>query len=93
MNNITGLLEGIKNVSSAGWESLKTIADFLNFIIHPSLVVHALWNFTQVYAFWICLLVAMLAAVFYALGFKRFAKWIPGSMAVFTLLKMLGSAF
>ena len=93
MNNITNLIDGVKNVTASGWDSLKTIADFLNFIIHPSLIIQALWNFTETYAFWVCLLIAILAAVFYALGFKKFAKYIPGSMAVFTLIKMLGSAF
>ena len=93
MNNINALVDGIKNVGVGGWNSLKTIAEFLNYILHPSLIVGALWNYTQVYAFWICLMVAMFCSIFYALGFKKCAKFIPASFAVFTLIKMIGSAF
>jgi len=93
MNNITSLVDGIKNVGVGGWNSLKTIADFLNYLMHPGLIVSALWSYTQVYAFWICLLVAMLCAVFYSLGFKKCGKFVPASMAIFTLIKMIGSAF
>ncbi|MBU3112021.1 hypothetical protein [Clostridium lacusfryxellense] len=93
MNNITSLVEGIKGAGADGWDSLKTIAKFLNYLMHPSLIVSALWNYTQAYAFWICLLLAMLAAIFYGLGFKKCAKWIPGSIAIFTLIKTIGGAF
>ena len=93
MNDISTLVKGIKNIGSEGWQSLKTIAHFLNYIIHPSLIVSALWTYTQAYAFWICLMVAMFSAIFYALGFKKCFKWIPASIAIFTLIKYIGSVF
>lgn len=93
MNDISTLVKGIKNVGEGGWDSLKTIASFLNFIIHPSLIVSALWHFTEAYAFWICLMVAMISAIFYAFGFKKCFKWIPSSMAIFALIKYIGSVF
>ncbi|MBU3098405.1 MULTISPECIES: hypothetical protein [Clostridium] len=93
MNNITTLVDGIKNVGADGWNSLKTIATFLNYMIHPSLVVKLLWNYTQIYSFWVCLFIAMFSIIFYGLGFKKFIKYVPGSIAVYTLIKMIGSAF
>ena len=93
MNNIQGLIEGLKGAGTDGWNAVKTIANFLNYITHPSLIIKALWNFTEIYSFWICLSVAMLSAIFYAIGFKKCAKYIPASFAVFTLIKMIGSAF
>ena len=92
MNNITSLISTVKGASVDGWDSLKTIASFLNYIIHPSLAVHALWQYTVIYSFWICLFVAMFSMVFYTLGFKKCAKFIPGAMAFYTLIKMIASA-
>jgi len=93
MNNITGLIKGVKNVGASGWDSLKTIATFLNYLMHPSMVVKALWEYTLAYSFWICSIIAVLSVVFYAIGFKKCAKFIPGSLAVYALIKMIGSAF
>lgn len=93
MNNIKAFIDGAKAISTDGWDSLKTIAQFFNYLMHPSLIVSALWHFTMAYAFWICLLVAMLSMIFYAIGFKKCAKFIPGSISLFILLKMIGSAF
>ena len=93
MNNITELVNGIKNVGTGGWDSLKTIASFLNYVMHPNLIVSALWDYTQAYAFWICMLVSMFCAIFYAFGFKKCFKWIPASIAIFTLIKYIGSVF
>jgi len=93
MNNIAELVKGLKGIGSSGWDAIKTIGNFLNYIIHPSLIIKALWAFTEVYSFWICLFVALFAAVFYAFGFKKCAKYVPASMAIYSLIKMLGSAF
>ena len=93
MNKITTLIDGVKSLGSDGMNSLKTISTFFNYLMHPSLVVNALWQYTLVYSFWICLLVAMLCAVFYALGFKKCGKFIPASMAIYTLILTIGSAF
>lgn len=93
MNKITALVETIKDTGTGMTDSLKTIASFLNYVLHPGLAIHALWNFIAAYAFWICLIMCLLATVFYALGFKKCAKWIPGSIAIFTLIKTIGGAF
>jgi len=93
MNKLTDILEGIKSVGVDGLDSLKTIAHFLNYVMHPGLVIQALWNYTQAYAFWVCLLVCLLAAIAYGLGFKKFAKWIPGSVLIFSFIKAIGGAF
>lgn len=93
MNNITSLVEGVKDIGAGGWDALKTIAKFFNYVMHPGLAIHALWNYTLAYAFWICLLVAMISMIFYALGFKKCAKWIPGSFAIYTLIRVIGGTF
>lgn len=71
-------------------EELKIIGKLL---LNPSLIFKGLWDYTVAYSFWVCLLVALLAAVFYALGFKKCAKFVPGSMVVYSLIRMIASAF
>lgn len=93
MNNITGLLEGIKDIGVDSWVALQSIGRFLNYIMHPSSIISALWQFTLAYAFWICLFVALLSAVFTVFGFKKCFKYIPFSMSIYTLIRMIGSAF
>jgi len=44
-------------------------------------------------SYWVCLSVALFSLIFYAIGFKRCAKYAPASIAVYALIKMLGSAF
>jgi len=93
MNKINALVEVVKGVGADGLDSLKTIAKFLNYVMHPGLVIHALWEYTQAYAFWVCLLIALLAAIAYGLGFKKCAKWIPGSIVIYSFIKAIGGAF
>lgn len=90
MNNIAEL---VKNIGTDGWGAIKTIGNFLNYIIHPSLIIKALWQYTQVYAFWICLFVALASMIMYGFGFKKFAKYVPFSMAAYSFIKYIGSAF
>jgi hypothetical protein len=92
MNNIKAFVDGVKSIGNDGWNSLKTIADFLNYLMHPSLVISALWKYTQIYAFWICLLVAIISIICYSFGFKKFAKYVPASLAVYSFIKFIGSA-
>ena len=91
MNNITSLVANVKGAGVDGWNSLKTIATFLNYLMHPGLVIHALWNYTLAYSFWICLIVAILATILYAIGFRKCLKFVPLSMIVYSLIKTIGS--
>lgn len=91
MNNITALVDTVKNAGTSGWNSLKTIATFLNYVMHPSLVINALWGFTQAYAFWICLLIAMICALLSAVGCKKLTKFIPVSAIVYAIIKSVGA--
>jgi len=93
MNNITELIKGTKDIGVDGWNAIKTIGSFLNYVMHPDLAMRALWGFAQVYAFWICLFVALGSMLMYAFGFKKFAKYVPFSIAIFSLIKYIGSAF
>lgn len=93
MNNIENLLVGIKDIGVDGWNAIKTIGEFLNYLMHPGLIFSALWEYTQLYAFWICLLVAIISLLLYSFGFKKFAKYAPVSMAAYSFIKFIGSAF
>jgi hypothetical protein len=93
MSNINEMLQGIETVGTKGWDAIKAIGKFLNYLMHPSLIFQGLWHATHLYAFWICLFIALLSAIAYGFGFKNFAKYIPASMAVYTLIKMIASAF
>lgn len=86
-------IESLKGAGVDGWNAIKTIGSFLNYIVHPSLAVKALWGFTQVYSFWICLFVAIGSMLMYSFGFKKFAKYVPFSIAIYSFIKYIGSAF
>jgi hypothetical protein len=87
--NITYPTSISASIMGAEWESLKTIGHFINFLIHPSLIFQSMWNFTVIYSYWILLAIAMLSSIFYVLGFKKCAKYIPGSIALYVLIQML----
>lgn len=91
MLNLKGML-AIVEVDDK-WQAIKTIGKFLNYLIHPGLVLKALWKYTIIYSFWICMFVALISMVLYALGFKKYAKYVPGSIAIYTLIKMIASGF
>jgi len=93
MANVKEIIDGLKTAGTTGWDSIKTIADFLNYLMHPSLILKGLWYYTQLYSFWICLFIALISLILYILGFKKFAKYVPASVAIYTLIKMIASAF
>lgn len=92
MNNIVELLKGAKDIGVDGWNAIKTIGTFLNYLMHPSWIIALLWKYTQVYAFWICLFVALASMIMYGFGFKKFAKYVPFSLAAYSFIKYVGSA-
>lgn len=93
MGNTKNIIDGLKSAGSGGWNAIKTIADFLYYLMHPGLIVQALWHYTVIYSFWICMFVALISAILYGLGFKKCAKYVPTSIAIYTLIKMLACAF
>lgn len=90
---MSDLIELLKNIGSDGWEAIKAIGKFLYYLMHPKLLLAVLWHCIELYSFWICLFVALIAFVFYSLGFKKMAKFIPGSIAIYTLIRMIAGAF
>jgi hypothetical protein len=93
MNNISNVLDGLKSAGNDGWNAIKTIAEFLNYLMHPGMIFRSLWNFIVLYSYWICLFVALISLVLYSLGFKRFAKYLPASVSIYVLIKMLAGVF
>lgn len=92
MGSIKGLIEGVKDVGVGGWNSIKTIADFFFYLMHPGMILQALWKYTVIYSYWVCLVVALLSIIFYVLGNKKAAKFIPGSFAIYALIKAISVA-
>lgn len=73
-------------------ESLKTIAEFFNYLMHPVKILVALWNCTLELSFIICLMVSLASILLYIFGFKKYAKWAPASVGIYTLIQAIGSA-
>ena len=73
-------------------EALQNIGTIAKFLVTPGLIFQGLWNYTVIYSYWICMLTAMVCAIFYCFGFKKLAKYVPGSFAVYALIKMIASA-
>lgn len=74
-------------------ESLDSIAKFLEYIMHPSRIFIALWNWTFAMSFWVCLFVSLFALISYLCGFKKYAKLMPFSVTIYALIQAIGSAF
>jgi len=82
----------LKTLLATVGESLKNISTVAMYLLHPGMIFQALWNYTVIYSYWVFLIIALLACVFYALGFKKCAKYIPASAAVYILIKAIAVA-
>lgn len=72
-------------------ESLKTIAKFFDYIMHPAKVILILWNTTLQLSFIICLSICLASILLYIFGNKKYAKWAPISIGIYTLIQAIGS--
>jgi len=93
MEDIKAIIEFTRDIGVDGWNALKTIGTFLNYLLHPSLIIKALWTYTNIYAYWVCLFIAIFALILNGIGYKKFTKFIPGSIAIYSLIKLIGSVF
>lgn len=71
-------------------ESLKSIANFVDLVIHPAKIFILVWNWTVEWSYLICLLLAIFSILSYILGHKKFAKLAPASMVIYTILQAIG---
>lgn len=83
----------ISSMGNDSWEAIKTIGKFLNYIMHPSLILMGLWKYTVIYSFWVCLVISLVSLILYAIGFKKLGKYVPLSLVAYSFIKMIASAF
>lgn len=83
---------GTGDLTSIG-ESLKNISNFLDYLLHPSKILMAIWDMTVSVSYVVCLFVCIGCVLLYILGHKKQAKWIPTSIGIYALLQAIGSAF
>jgi len=72
---------------------MNNIENFFKYVMHPSLIISGVWNTVQIYSFWVLLFMAIGSILMYGFGFKKFAKYVPFSMAAYSFIKFIGSAF
>lgn len=85
-DNNSGFMESIKEII----EPLKTIAKFLDYIMHPGKILFFILNWTIEWSYFLCLIVALAAFILYILGDKGKLKYIPISITVYILLQAIG---
>ena len=73
-------------------EPLKSIANFLDYIFHPAKIAWLLWNWTLNVSYIVCLSIALFSLISYILGVKKYAKYVPWSIGIYTLIQAIGSA-
>ena len=73
-------------------EPLKTISDFLSYILHPSKLGMLIWNWTLGMSYWVCLFICIGSLLLYILGHKKPAKFVPISLFVYMLIQSINSA-
>lgn len=77
-----GFWEGIK-------QNLETIANFFNYLMHPGKLLLLVWNWTVEISFMLCVLYCIFAVFMYLGGSKKFTKYIPGTVIIYTLIQFI----
>lgn len=83
------MVEILNNIN----ENLIGIKNFLDYVLHPSRIFIALWNWTFAMSFWICLFIALFSLISYMAGIKKYAKLMPFSVTIYALIQAIGSVF
>ena len=73
-------------------ESIKNIGTMAMYITHPGMILLAAWNFTVSISFWLFMFTCLISLILYGLGNKKCAKYVPTSIALYTLISMIASA-
>lgn len=69
--------------------SLKTIATFFNYIMHPTKILLLLWNWTFQLSYFICLLIALFGFFMVVSGNKDYKKYIGGGIISYFFMNIL----
>lgn len=77
-----GFWEGIN-------ENLKAIARFCDYITHPTKILLALWNWTIEMSFILCLGFCLFSIIMYLCGIKKFNRYIPLAIVIYTILQFI----
>lgn len=80
-------IEAIKEFNANVGSVLKIIKRTWEILTRPSL----LFGFIESGAFVICLVIICAAVIAYAVGYQKASKFITGSMAVYVIIKMIGT--
>jgi hypothetical protein len=73
-------------------QPLRTIADFISYIIHPTKILWLFWHWTVGISYFICLFLCLGAVLLYIFGFKKYSKVAPISIALYVLIQAINSA-
>lgn len=77
-----GFWEGIQ-------QSLDTIAKVCDYILHPGKLALLIWGWTVEMSFIVCVCYCLFAVFMYLSGSKKFTKYVPGAVVVYTLIQFL----
>lgn len=70
-------------------QSLDTIAKVCDYILHPGKLTLLFWNWTVEMSFIVCIGYCLFAVFMYLSGSKKFTKYVPGAVIVYTLIQFL----
>lgn len=84
LDKLTTLLENVTT-------PLEKIANFIDYLFHPSKILIAFWNWTVELSYIVCLFACITSMLLYLGGNKKFAKYVPGSVIVYTLIRAINS--
>lgn len=87
------IFEKLQNTLDQILIPLKAIGEFFSYLLHPSKIFIALWNWTVEISFVLCLFVCLASVLMYIFGYKKYAKFAPLSIFIYTFIQALGSAF
>jgi len=70
--------------------SLDSISQFCNYVMHPTNILLTFWNWTVECSFYICLLVAMFSLICKVLRIKKLGKLTSFSIFIYILIQSIG---
>lgn len=70
-------------------ESIEKIAEVCNYLLHPSLIVKAIWTSTVASSYYVCTLLALFGIVCWWFGVKKYSKLVPVSVFSYIFIQYL----
>jgi len=92
MESITEASESIKEFTSSTKDFFKAVSKIIHYITHPAELGMSIWGGIVKYSLPVCLIMCILALLFYLMGYDKAKKFISGSFFGYIVIQMVNAA-